>query len=412
MYLPLQKEGIPDMIEAVPPKFAREIFKRLPRASSLPPSSPIPKVYIQLDPRFSFNEELAVKKVLYLVHLCVDKHNVPLENLVIKIPGSWEGIQAAKRLEEGGGEGGREGGVRCLVTAVTSIVQARAAAEAGVSYVAPYVGRVSDWKGEEGGMEEEEEREEGGMERGVGLARDMQILFRMRGWGKTKVMAASLRGQEQIKALTGCDILTISPKVMIELECADPVEKEEEGEEGREGGGGLRSFVPEVPTWEDLTPRSRRLLGGEGGREGGAKMTEGEFREALQRDACGTAVFAKSMKLFVEVMFLEKGGVSEGGGREGEEGGALSYAFLWSFLIDQLTRGCGRGKDTGITNMLISLLFCPSYTHDRTCAAWKRCSSTTWMTGCGDRSKVKYDRLLLGVCKDAGKIFKIGSENK
>ena len=234
------------------------------------------------------------------MYLCVEKHNIPLENLVIKIPGSWEGIQAARRLEEGGGEGGREGGVRCLVTAVTSIVQARAAAEAGVSYVAPYVGRVSDWEGEEAGREV---GEEGGMERGVGLARDMQMLFQMRGWGKTKVMAASLRGLEQIKALMGCDIMTVSPKVMIELECAEPVE--EEG--GREGGGGEEvrpSFPPEAPTWEDLTPRSRRLLGREGGREGGAMLTEGEFRAALQRDACGTAVFAKSMKLFVEVRCL------------------------------------------------------------------------------------------------------------
>ena len=323
------------------------------------------------------------------MHLCVEKHDIPLDNLVIKIPGSWEGIQAARRLEEGGGEGGREGGVRCLVTAVTSIVQAKAAAEAGVSYVAPYVGRVSDWKGEEGGREE---GEEGGVERGVGLARDMQILFRMRGWGKTKVMAASLRGQEQIKALTGCDILTISPKVMIELECADPVE--EEGEEGRKGG--LRSFVPEVPTWEDLTLRSRRLLGGEGGREGGAKMTEVEFREALQRDACGTAVFAKSMKLFVEVRFLEEGrgrwGV-EGGREGGREGCFVSCSFIY-FLLTSHTRVRHR-KKKWIIHMLIALPLSHPTPH-RTYEPWKRCSSIIWTTG----------------EKDAGKIFKLGTKKK
>jgi len=359
MYLPLQKEGIPDMIEAVPPKFAREIFKRLPRApsssspsrSSSSPTSFMRKVYIQLDPRFSFNEDLAVKKALHLVYLCVEKHNIPLENVVIKIPGSWEGIQAARRLEEGGGEGGREGGVRCLVTAVTSIVQARAAAEAGVSYVAPYVGRVSDWEGEEAGREV---GEEGGMERGVGLARDMQMLFQMRGWGKTKVMAASLRGPEQIKALIGCDILTVSPKVMIALECLEPVEEEI----GKEGGKEVSSsFLPEVPTWEDLTPRSRRLLGGKEGKEGWAKWTEEEFRVALQRDACGTAVFAKSMKLFVEVRctllaFLtcrERRNRREGRKQKsGEDGRGVSCEFFaFSPLADSHT-GAAEGERKGV----------------------------------------------------------------
>ncbi len=99
----------------------------------------------------------------------------------------------------------------------------------------------------------------------------------------------------------GVDILTISPRLIIELECIDAVEEEE---------GGLPSFLPPTPTLADLTPRSQRLLGlkkggGRGGR--GGDMTEEEFREGLARDACGTAVFANSMKLFVaDLRSLEK----------------------------------------------------------------------------------------------------------
>ena len=109
---------------------------------------------------------------------------------------SWEGIQAAKQLEAEG--------IRCLITAVTSVVQAVAAAEAGASYVAPYVGRVSDWQGDE-----PQEDDLAKVERGVRLARDAQLYYRAKGY-KTQVMAASVRGPPQATALTGCDILTIS----------------------------------------------------------------------------------------------------------------------------------------------------------------------------------------------------------
>lgn len=90
-------------------------------------------------------------------------------------------------------------------------MQAVAAAEAGASYVAPYVGRVSDWQGDEGdlALDKEEDLAKRGLERGVLLARDIQLYYKMEGHG-TKVMAASIRGPPQVKALTGCDILTIS----------------------------------------------------------------------------------------------------------------------------------------------------------------------------------------------------------
>jgi len=336
MYLPLGIDGIPDMLEAVPPKFAREIWKRLPHAPSSS-SLPLPRVYVQLDPRYAFDIDLAVRQSLALVDLCVHKHQLPLSNLVIKIPGSWEGIQAAKVLERGEGEGGKEGGVRCLVTGVTSIVQAYAAAEAGASYVAPYVGRVSDWEGRE-----EDKEEEGAEERGVTLARDIQVLFKMRRWAGTLVMAASLRGIEQVKQLSGCDILTVSPQVMIALECAEPVLEEEEG---------LASFLPPAPSPGDLSLKSRRLLGmegkggggREGGREGGVPMTEAEFRTALAEDACGTAVFAKSMKTFIQVRVGGRGGRGRAesslrrevygtlrGNGGGEEGTGLEGSFLGS----------------------------------------------------------------------------------
>jgi transaldolase len=135
---------------------------------------------------------------------------------------SWEGIQGAGRLEA-------EGVVRTLVTAVSSRVQARAAGEAGVSYIAPYVGRVSDWhvqaQTQGGGA--------GGTDAGVLLVQDILREYRARGFRTkvrpidarndkrvhilvsvvvlpTQVMAASLRTKGQIQALLGCDIFTLS----------------------------------------------------------------------------------------------------------------------------------------------------------------------------------------------------------
>jgi hypothetical protein len=149
------------------------------------------------------------------------------------------------------------------------------------------------------------------LERGIALARDIQLYYKHTHTHKTKVMAASIRGPEQVRALAGIDILTLNPSLIIKMECMDPIYNEDE-----EGGEAVTSFVPADVCEEGkgkrlkdfLTPRSCALLtvagvdineGGGGGGEG-KRMSEAEFRAGLQADACGTAVFARSMKLFVE----------------------------------------------------------------------------------------------------------------
>lgn len=172
---------------------------------------------------------------------------------------SWEGIQGAGRLEA-------EGAVRTLVTAVSSRVQARAAGEAGVSYIAPYVGRVSDWhvqaQTQGGGA--------GGTDAGVLLVQDIVREYRARGF-RTKVMAASLRTKGQIQALLGCDIFTLSPKLIVDMECAEPV-------------AGLEPLGRPSATDSPLP------------------LTEQQFRDALQQDECGSKVFANSMSSFLADM--------------------------------------------------------------------------------------------------------------
>ncbi|KAH7139853.1 transaldolase 1 [Dactylonectria estremocensis] len=161
------------------------------------------KVSTEVDVTLSFDTTATVAAALRIIDL-YKQEGVAKEQVRIKISATWEGIQAARILQS-------EYGISCLVTVVFSLVQAIAAAEAGVDAIAPYVGRIADWgklHGAEGDL-------------GVETVSEIQNYLRKYG-SKTKVMAASFRNVNQVRDLAGIDLLTAAPVIL------EAVEKETE----------------------------------------------------------------------------------------------------------------------------------------------------------------------------------------
>ncbi len=155
----------------------------------------------EADVTFSFDTAATVAAALRIIDL-YKEHSVPKEAVRIKISGTWEGIQAARILEN-------EHGVGTLVTVVFGLTQVIAAAEAGATCVAPYVGRIGDWYRAHG--------DNSGRDVGVERTQEMQNYLRKYNF-KTKVMGASFRTVDQVVRLAGIDYLTIVPSVLRKLE--------------------------------------------------------------------------------------------------------------------------------------------------------------------------------------------------
>ncbi|KAF2459251.1 putative transaldolase [Lineolata rhizophorae] len=157
-------------------------------------------VATEIDVRHSFDTEQTIAAALRVIALYAQR-GIAADRVRIKISATWEGIQAARKLES-------EHGVGTLVTIVFGMTQAIAAAQAGVTMIAPYVGRIGDWHKARGSKE--------GEMMGVVVVSQMQAYLRK--WSfKTKVMGASFRSPEQALALRGTDVLTIGPKILDQL---------------------------------------------------------------------------------------------------------------------------------------------------------------------------------------------------
>lgn len=155
----------------------------------------------EADVSYSFDTAATVAAGLRIIDL-YREHGVPKEAVRIKISATWEGIQASRILEN-------EHGVSTLVTIVFGLSQAIAAAEAGATCIAPYVGRIGDWYKARGNKP--------GRDMGIQKTKEMQNYLRKYGF-KTKVMGASFRSTDQVIALAGVDYLTISPAILRGLE--------------------------------------------------------------------------------------------------------------------------------------------------------------------------------------------------
>jgi transaldolase len=164
------------------------------------------RVSTEVDARLSFDCEASIAKARKLISL-YEKQGIGRERILIKLASTWEGIQAAAQLE-------REG-IHCNMTLLFSFAQAVACAEAGVTLISPFVGRIYDW------YKAARKVQDIPVEEDPGVASVVRIYDYYKKYGyKTQVMGASFRKTEQILALAGCDLLTIAPDLLAKLEAA------------------------------------------------------------------------------------------------------------------------------------------------------------------------------------------------
>lgn len=167
------------------------------------------RVSTEVAASLSFDTEGTIAKARKLISLYEAK-GISRERILIKIASTWEGIRAAERLEAEG--------IHCNLTLLFSFAQAVGCAEARVSLISPFVGRIYDWyKKEQGGAEIPPDQDPG-----VGSVTRVYNYYKKFGY-KTQVMGASFRNVNQIVGLAGADLLTISPELLDELERTEDV---------------------------------------------------------------------------------------------------------------------------------------------------------------------------------------------
>ena len=169
------------------------------------------RVSTEVDARLSFDARATIEKARHLIAL-YEALGVSRERVLIKIASTWEGIRAAEVLE-------REG-IHCNLTLLFAMPQAEACAQAGVTLISPFVGRIHDWHKRAAGSAWDEAAMAGVNDPGVKSVAQIYTYFKHFGIA-TEIMGASFRNVGQIRALAGCDLLTISPELMAQLQASD-----------------------------------------------------------------------------------------------------------------------------------------------------------------------------------------------
>ena len=158
----------------------------------------------EVDARLSFNTEKTIQKTREIIGL-YEKEGIDRSKILIKVASTWEGIKAAEILEKEN--------IRCNLTLLFNKAQAIACAEANVQLISPFVGRIYDWFKKDRGVDHIESVEDPG----VISVTEIFNYYKKFGY-ETEVMGASFRNIGQIIELAGCDLLTISPSLLEELE--------------------------------------------------------------------------------------------------------------------------------------------------------------------------------------------------
>lgn len=208
----------------------------------------------EVDARLSFDSQKTIVKAQQLIRL-YKQMGLGKDRILIKIAATWEGIRAAKELEQQG--------IRCNLTLLFSFAQALACAEAGIYLISPFVGRIYDWHKEAQGKDHLEPHEDPGV---LGVKKIYQY-YKQRGY-KTVVMGASFRTIGQIEALAGCDKLTISPTLLAELGAAEQTLD--------------RQLQPDSKSSLSTFPM----------------LTESQFRWQMNEDPMATEKLAEGIRLF------------------------------------------------------------------------------------------------------------------
>jgi transaldolase len=222
------------------------------------------RVSTEVDARLSFDTEKSLRKARSFISM-YEKAGVSREKILIKLASTWEGIRAAETLEKEG--------IHCNMTLLFSFAQAAACADAGVTLISPFVGRIYDWhkaarKVDDIPLEDDP---------GVQSVTRIYSYYKKYGY-KTQVMGASFRKTGQILALAGCDLLTIAPDLLQKLSAAE--------------GSVERKLSPEKAKSIDM-PR--------------VKLDESAFRWLHNEDAMASDKLAEGIRKFdVDARKLEK----------------------------------------------------------------------------------------------------------
>jgi len=170
------------------------------------------RVSTEVDARLSFDKEVQIEKAKRLIKM-YEEEGIDKNRILIKLSSTWEGIEAARELEA-------SLGIHCNLTLLFSMAQAVACAEAKVTLISPFVGRILDWY-----VANDKSKSSYAPQEDPGVVSVTKIYNYYKKFGhKTVVMGASFRNTGEVTALAGCDLLTISPKLLAELDkSTDPI---------------------------------------------------------------------------------------------------------------------------------------------------------------------------------------------
>ena len=241
-------EPLPDIVDRVLVRFGCEILGIVPG-----------RVSTEVDARLSFDTGATASRARRILGL-YEAAGIRRDRVLIKIASTWEGIQAAGMLE-------REG-IHCNLTLLFGFCQAVACGAAGVQLISPFVGRIYDWYKKSAGAGWNEAEMAGANDPGVRSVQQIYTYYKKFGI-RTEVMGASFRNVGQILALAGCDLLTISPELLAQLQAG------------------------EAPVARALDPKVARDASVEK-----VHFDEPGFRFALNADAMATEKLAEGIRTF------------------------------------------------------------------------------------------------------------------
>ena len=281
------EEVVREALDEISVIFGKEILKIVPR-----------RVSTEVDARLSYDTEATIEKGRKLIRLYNDA-GISNDRVLIKIASTWDVIKASEVLEKEG--------IHCILTLLFGFGQAVACAEAGVTLISPFVGRILDWYKAETGRDSYPGAED------PGVLSVTKIFNYYKSFGyKTEVMGASFRNLDEIVELAGCDLLTISPKLLDQLretnqplvrklDASNPVGGAQKVELDREGfdalmaedrmatdklGEGIKGFSKAIENLEQQL--AHRLAEVEGGSAFSHAVQEIFLRNDFNGDGCIT----------------------------------------------------------------------------------------------------------------------------
>ncbi|MCR5885531.1 transaldolase [Rhizobacter sp. J219] len=237
-----------EVVDEVLVRFGREILKVVPG-----------RVSTEVDARLSFDTACTVQRARRIMTM-YEAAGIGRDRVLIKVAATWEGIQAARILEHEG--------IHCNLTLLFSFCQAVACGDAGVRLISPFVGRIYDWYKKSAGSGWDEAANAGVNDPGVKSVTQIYTYYKKFDID-TEVMGASFRNVGQIVALAGCDLLTISPELLAQLQAS------------------------EAPIERRLDPQAARQSAIHA-----VTYNEASFRYALNEDAMATEKLAEGIRAF------------------------------------------------------------------------------------------------------------------